>query len=581
MVGLANMGCTCFMNAGLQCLSHLDPLVEYFLKGNYKEDAHHGGKLARAFADLQQNLWGSGEKVFEPKRLHATFNEQVGELFPLYEEHDAQEFLSFFIDGLHEDINRVQVRPPPLSEADQAQDEALCAKHGEEFAAALAWKRHLETSKSFLVDLLQGQQRSSLTCLDCGYQSRRFDPFLYLSLPVDRHTGTVGGALKSYLAEEILEGDDGWRCPNCWRQGEPSRRASKKIDLWKLPPVLVVHLKRFAFDRRTGGLKKITAHVKAPELLDLTAFCSSEQKFGATYSVSCVANHLGNIGGQGGHYTANCRVGRSGTWYEFNDRHVRQLDAGKSGVTNEAYVLFFVRVEARASLGPDSLGPPKGLPTRQTLTRPDQWPHVISTRASLVDGLLRARRLSGKAASQDDKELSELSELLESEDEAGSRRLQEASDAELAKTLQSHEWSTSLRKSRCSSIAEASVPGLLEGWLHKRGPCANYGWKPLWCVLRPGVLECFVAEDCVEKKSEILLPEAARAIPFTANDAPSDAIKHRRECQHGFVLDQQPSAGKDRRLFYFDAGSEEALHLWTRALEEAAGEAELPWKVAI
>ena len=39
-------------------------------------------------------------------------------------------------------------------------------------AAALAWMRYLARSKSCLVDLMQGQLRSSLCCLRCGHKSR-------------------------------------------------------------------------------------------------------------------------------------------------------------------------------------------------------------------------------------------------------------------------------------------------------------------------------------------------------------------------------------------------------------------------
>lgn len=58
----------------------------------------------------------------------------------------------------------------------------VCARE----AAALAWMRYLERSKSFLVDLMQGQLRSKLCCQRCGHESRKFEPFMYLSLPASR-----------------------------------------------------------------------------------------------------------------------------------------------------------------------------------------------------------------------------------------------------------------------------------------------------------------------------------------------------------------------------------------------------------
>ena len=36
LTGLRNLGNTCYMNAILQCLCSMPPLVEYFLSGKYK-----------------------------------------------------------------------------------------------------------------------------------------------------------------------------------------------------------------------------------------------------------------------------------------------------------------------------------------------------------------------------------------------------------------------------------------------------------------------------------------------------------------------------------------------------------------
>lgn len=401
-VGLRNLGNTCFMNAGLQCLSHLEPLAGYFLSGSFEEELNRSnplgskGKLAEAFADLQRSLWLTNESHHDPQAMHRQLRAVGSHLFDGYEQQDVQEFLAFCLDGLHEDLNRVLVRPPPPSEEVEKEDERLAAQRGDEFAAALAWLRYLERGKSFLVDLLQGQLQSSLTCLQCGHRSRRFDPFLYLSLPVTQEMTSLTEALKAYLEEETLTADERWHCEKCKVKVD----ARKKIDLWKLPPILVLHLKRFAFDSRSGRFRKITSNLKTDDSLDLGSFCSSKQRFGTQYQVWCVANHSGPYGH--GHYTATCRVrgskGEEALWHHFNDARVTELKPGQEVVGPEAYVIFLVRCRQ------DTRKP--AYVKRQTVSMPELWPHWLSQKKSAVDVLMRQAQVSDpnlSPASNEDK----------------------------------------------------------------------------------------------------------------------------------------------------------------------------------
>ena len=46
------------------------------------------------------------------------------------------------------------------------------------------WKNHLQRNKSVIVDLFQGQLKSTLQCLVCNYKSTKFDCLMYLSVPI-------------------------------------------------------------------------------------------------------------------------------------------------------------------------------------------------------------------------------------------------------------------------------------------------------------------------------------------------------------------------------------------------------------
>ncbi|XP_041129476.1 ubiquitin carboxyl-terminal hydrolase 19-like isoform X5 [Polyodon spathula] len=179
--GLFNLGNTCFMNSVIQSLSNTRELRDYFHDQAFKTELNcsnplgTGGRLAIEFAGLLRSLWKGTHNAFQPSNLKAIVASKASQ-FTGYAQHDAQEFMAFLLDGLHEDLNRIQNKPyTETVDSDGRPDEVVAEE---------AWQRHKMRNDSFIVDLFQGQYKSKLVCPVCSKVSITFDPFLYLPVPL-------------------------------------------------------------------------------------------------------------------------------------------------------------------------------------------------------------------------------------------------------------------------------------------------------------------------------------------------------------------------------------------------------------
>ncbi|XP_021892460.1 ubiquitin carboxyl-terminal hydrolase 8-like isoform X2 [Carica papaya] len=184
LTGLKNLGNTCFMNSAIQCLAHTPELVDFFLGDYWKEINYENplgvnGKLALSFGELLRKLWVPGAVPVAPGKFKLKLSKFAPQ-FSGYNQHDSQEFLAFLLDGLHEDLNRVKHKPYiEVRDAEGRLDEEIAEEY---------WRNHLARNDSIIVDLYQGQYRSTLVCPVCKTVSVTFDPFMYLSLPLPSTT---------------------------------------------------------------------------------------------------------------------------------------------------------------------------------------------------------------------------------------------------------------------------------------------------------------------------------------------------------------------------------------------------------
>ncbi|XP_011499949.1 PREDICTED: uncharacterized protein LOC105363848 [Ceratosolen solmsi marchali] len=103
--GLRNLGNTCFMAAGLQCLTATSPVLRHFLELQQRgEKLPPPGSLMANFSSLLSKMWSGKYNVLQPTEFKQTLGLYHSQ-FKDYRQHDCQEFLALLLDSLHEQMN--------------------------------------------------------------------------------------------------------------------------------------------------------------------------------------------------------------------------------------------------------------------------------------------------------------------------------------------------------------------------------------------------------------------------------------------------------------------------------------------
>eukprot|EP00644_Phytophthora_capsici_P001335 jgi/Phyca11/533060/estExt2_fgenesh1_pg.C_PHYCAscaffold_100047 len=239
------------------------------------------------------------------------------------------------------DRDGVLLRQEPVPPAADTKFSSFATLHDEESPDELvfttvAWSSSmLSSSASPRPDKEQIQNHESMRAKSSGSRS---------------HDGiSLDDCFRNFVKPETLDQANLWYCSKC----QEHRQARKTMEMWRLPDVLVLSLKRFEY-RNEILRDKLDVFVDFPlESLDMSPYCleKTDDKDHLSYDLFAVSNHYGSMGF--GHYTAFAKSWKDGDgemypgWYSFDDSLVSPAMPSQVK-SNAAYILFYKRKNLQA-----------------------------------------------------------------------------------------------------------------------------------------------------------------------------------------------------------------------------------------
>ncbi|GAB5588363.1 Ubiquitin carboxyl-terminal hydrolase 3 [Umbelopsis nana] len=338
--GIQNLGNTCFMNSIIQALSNCSPVRDHCLQNSARRrnsDAD-STSIAVEFSRIMKELWlatqpppPSSSSIYRsslvpisPLSLYDTVLKAITSFSPA-EQQDAQEFFTYFLDRFYKTV------PKKLPLANTVADDTTFSDS----------KQH----PGGLDSLFRGLLLNKISCKNCGYTTRKEEPFFDLSLDLPDHVAMYQRRTRSQQKlnvcslmdcikdfTKITELEE-FECKKC------KGKCTKQSFLMQLPQVLCLHIKRFGMlaSHRPKACK-LTSHVSFPvDDLVLEPIGAEEQ---VSYDLSAAVVHRGNTLSSG-HYLTYGR--NDGRWFRFDDNRATEVSR-ETLSDDQVYMLFYERV---------------------------------------------------------------------------------------------------------------------------------------------------------------------------------------------------------------------------------------------
>lgn len=323
IVGIQNMGNTCYCNATIQLIRACPEWNAFCLTTDFtiiKESKYRD--ILIAYQDIIKSLWESSKPAYvRPNRfifeLKKAVKGTVYEMFGVPIPNDSHEFLIYLLDNFHEalkiDIPYNEITPNTM--CDMAQN---------------GWNKFVSVNNSKIVNNFFGMIRKTIHCTNCNNNTYQWEVFNSLKIQCD------GNTFKEWIQNELKDSDiEEYKCDKCYELYKKRYVAKLYSHIWKLPSSLFITLRRF----NPNGSKNMIICPYNGENIEYSEFFAKESNDPSRnwiYELKGICDHHGSH--MGGHY--NTQFKHINEWWKIDDETATKQILQFSSAN---YILLFRR----------------------------------------------------------------------------------------------------------------------------------------------------------------------------------------------------------------------------------------------